>query len=394
MKKILIIGSGAAGIAAAEAARERDTDCSVTVISQETELPYNRPMLTKNLCDSAIEAAKIAIHPANWYQDHRINLIQGKKITALLPDKSAVADSEGTQYEYDSLILALGASCFVPPIAGSDSAGVHTIRKIADVKLIQEQIAGKSNAAVIGGGVLGLEAAASLSKAGLKVTVLEAMPRLMPRQLDEEAAENLMQIAAEKGVLILTGQKITTIEPGRVITETGTYSADTVIISAGVRANIQLAKEAGIVCDRAIVINDKAETNLPHIYACGDCAQLNGVNYALWSQALAEGTAAGNNAAGGEESFRLGSPSLTFFGLGTTLCAAGDNSSNPDAEYTSIDANDNTGRAFRRITGKDDHICGFEMIGTLKGMKELQEALGKHVMISEAEQLLKDIPVR
>ncbi len=394
MKNILIIGSGAAGTAAAEAARKQDADCSITIISQETELPYNRPMLTKNLCDSNIAAERIAIHPAYWYQEHRIEMIQGQKIEKILPNEAAIMDSDGVKYAYDSLILALGASCFVPPIAGSDNQMVHTIRKIEDVKKIQAQVAGKKNAVVIGGGVLGLEAAWSLCKAGINATVLEAMPRLMPRQLDEEAADKLMHIAADNGVLILTGQKITAIESDKVVTETGSYPADVVIISAGVRADVQLAKDSGITCERAIVINEKAETSIPHIYACGDCAQLNGMNYALWSQALAEGTAAGKNAAGGDETFQLGSPAMTFFGLGTILCAAGDNGSNPEYTYSSIYAHDNDSQAFRKITGRNGHMCGFEMIGTLKGLKEMQDALSRNALKIEAEHLLSKIPVR
>lgn len=389
MKKILILGSGAAGVSAAEAARKQDPDAEITVLSRETELPYNRPMLTKKLCDSGICPERIAIHPGAWYQEHRIQRIDGKQAEKILKEESAVTDTEGNRYAYDSLILALGASCFIPPIAGSDSDHVHTVRTVEDVKKIQSLLAGKKHAVVIGGGVLGLEAAWSLCQDGISVTVLEAMPRLMPRQLDAETAEHLMKIAADKGIRILTGEKITAIEEGRVVSESGSYEADAVIVSAGVRASVQLAKDAGIVCERAIVINDRAETSEKNIYACGDCAQLNGVNYALWSQALLEGSTAGCNAAGGQAAFRLEPPALTFFGLNTTLFAAGDNSSKPDTEYTCIYGTEDQSPVFRKCTFLEGKLCGVELIGTMKEMRSLQKALNEHAGLAETEALLR-----
>lgn len=147
---------------------------------------------------------------------------------------------------------------------------------------------------VIGGGVLGLEAAWELKKAGCQVTVLEAACQLMGRQLDDAAGEMLKHISEQQGVQIYTGVSIASIDgednvTGVTLTDGRTFPAELVIVSAGVRANTALAKTAGIEVDRAVIVNSKMETNVPDIYACGDCAQYDGLNYAIWPEASEQG---------------------------------------------------------------------------------------------------------
>ena len=268
----VILGGGAAAVSAAEAVREHDHTGRIVMISGDSHLPYNRPMLTKALM-ADFSNKQIAIHPAAWYGEHSIDLILGAEIAKLDTAARKCILKDGREYAYDKCIYALGASCFIPPIEGSrDDDKVRTIRTLDDVALIQSLIREKQKVVLIGGGVLGLEAAWELSKGGKDVTVLEAMNRLMPRQLDEKASAMVAAIAEARGLHMHTGVKITKIEADgdqRIVhTETGDYPCDLVIVSAGVRANVALAKDAGIVCDRSVVVNAKMETSVPDVYAC------------------------------------------------------------------------------------------------------------------------------
>ncbi len=378
-KKYIIIGSGAAGVSAAEEIRKNDSEALIQIISRDTVIPYNRPKLTKSINDLDLCADKIAIHPADWYREQNIELTLDTEIVHIDSDKKQVTDRNGRTYTYDRLILATGASCFVPPIQGSDTEGVVTIRTIEDVKKIQSALADKQRVLLIGGGVLGLEAAWGFLQLKKEVTILEAMPRLMPRQLDEEASEVLKNLVESKGAAIHTGIKIEKIEKENdglhVSTDQGMFICDLAVVSAGVRASVSLAKEAGIAVDRSIVIDEKAQTSIPDIYACGDCAEFQGVNYSLWSQALNEGMAAGRNASGVPYAYANSAAALTFFGMGTMLYALGDIGSDSTKIYKLLDMSIPEKSICRRFYFKDDRLCGVILIGNLTGWKELSAML-------------------
>lgn len=379
-KKYIIIGSGAAGVSAAEEIRKNDADAQIQIISKDTEIPYNRPKLTKSINDLGLCAEKIAIHPSDWYEQQNIQLLLNTEIMHIDAAAKTVTDSNDSTYSYDSLILATGASCFVPPIQGSDTEGVVTIRTIEDVKKIQTALADKNRVLLIGGGVLGLEAAWGFLQLKKEVTVLEAMPRLMPRQLDEEASAVLQNLIVSKGASIHTGIRIERIEKEddglHVSTDQGVFICDLIVVSAGVRASVSLAKEAGIAIDRSIVIDEKAQTSIPDIYACGDCAQFQGVNYSLWSQALNEGMAAGSNASGKPYSYVNSAAALTFFGMGTMLYALGDQGSDPAKTYETLDCSEPEKNICRRFHFVNQKLCGVILIGSMTYWKELAAALG------------------
>lgn len=201
MKKIFIIGGGIAALEAAKSARSTQRDALIVLISAENFLPYSRPMLTKQLMGK-VTAQDLAVESAAWYDEKDIVVLTGRTVAAIDPvGKTLVAG--GTPFHWDSLILATGASCFVPPIPGADGANVVAVRTFGDVARVREIAKTAKNAAVIGGGVLGLEAASSLAKAGLSVTVLEHGDQLMKRQIDAQAAQHLESAMAGKGVKLL-----------------------------------------------------------------------------------------------------------------------------------------------------------------------------------------------
>ena len=271
MKKIFIIGGGIAALEAAKSARSTQRDALIVLISAENALPYSRPMLTKQLMGK-VTAQDLAVESAAWYDEKDIVVLTGRTVTAIDPvGKTLVAG--GIPFHWDSLILATGASCFVPPIPGADGANVVAVRTFEDVARVREIAKTAKNAAVIGGGVLGLEAASSLAEAGLSVTVLEHGDQLMKRQIDAQAAQHLESAMAGKGVKLLKSADSARIDASGVTLVDGTrIPAELVIVSAGVRANIRLAKDAGIAAERHIAVDDHMRTNLPDVYAAGDCA--------------------------------------------------------------------------------------------------------------------------
>ena len=197
MKKIFIIGGGIAALEAAKSARSTQRDALIVLISAENFLPYSRPMLTKQLMGK-VTAQDLAVESAAWYDEKDIVVLTGRTVTAIDPvGKTLMAG--GTPFHWDSLILATGASCFVPPIPGADGANVVAVRTFDDVARVREIAKTAKNAAVIGGGVLGLEAASSLAEAGLSVTVLEHGDQLMKRQIDAQAAQHLESAMAPSG---------------------------------------------------------------------------------------------------------------------------------------------------------------------------------------------------
>ena len=224
------------------------------------------------------------------------------------------------------------------------------------------------NAVVIGGGVLGLEAAWELSKAKCKVTVLELADKLMGRQLDYEGGKFLEEIIKGTGINIKLNVRIDEIEGENLVTGVRingneVIEADLVIISCGIAANSKIAKEAGINANRAIIVNEKMETNVSDIYACGDCAEYNGINYAIWPQALEMGKVAGANATGDSLTYETVDAALSFNGMNTSLYVIGDNGKNPNVQYKTVEFKDPVKKTYTKYYFANNRLCGVILIG-------------------------------
>ena len=383
----IILGNGAAGHYAAEAIRKRDRTGTITMISNEPYRTYNRPMLTKSIM-AGLNEEQIAVEDASWYEENHIYQILGHEVVKIDPEAKEVHLDDGSKYHYTKLIYALGSECFIPPIKGADKDGVIAIRRLSDTKKVAEKLKETKHAVVIGGGVLGLEAAWELKKSRCEVTVLELAPVLMGRQLDKTAGEMLKKISEGQGIQIHTGVQIEAIEGGEkaegVCLADGTViPAELVIVSCGVRANTALAKEAGIETDRAVIVNEKMETNIPDIYACGDCAQYEGINYAIWPQAVEEGKTAGAQAAGDDNTYSTVPAALSFHGMNTALFAAGDNGQNPDLIYKTVEYKDEGKKQYQKYYFLNNRLCGVILIGDTSRMAEMTEALKHHRQYKE-----------
>lgn len=377
----VILGNGAAGLSAAEAIRERNGSCTVIMVSDEPYLSYNRPMLTKSL-SSLKNAEEIAIHDREWYEKNKIVNKLGVRAEKLDTAAKTVILNDGERLKYDKCIYALGSECFIPPIAGADKPEVVAVRRMDDVIRISALSQRVKNTVVIGGGVLGLEAAWEMHRGGSRVTVLEVADRLMVRQLDDAAGELIANIIVDAGIDFRVNAAITEIIGDGSVTgvklEDGTvYPADLVIISAGVRANTAIAKEAGIETERSVIVNERMETSAADVYACGDCAQYNGVNYAIWSQALEMGRTAGANAAGDTVSYVPVPAALTFEGLNTSLFAAGDNGRTPGQRYKTAEVRDPAKKTYEKYYFTEEGLAGVILIGDTSRLGELTTALNE-----------------
>ena len=372
----VILGNGCAGVSAAQAIRERDKTGRILLISNEGPA-YQRPMLTKAML-SGLTADQMALHPAGWYEAQNIVQILERQVVAVDAQAMQVELDGGFKLPYTKLIFALGSESFIPPIPGHDKQGVVAIRRLGDVEKVQAMGASLKKAVVIGGGVLGLEAAWELRKAGVQVTVLELAPKLMGRQLDDQAAAVLLDACAKSEVRVETGVQIQAIQGGESVTgvELGSgevIPADLVILSTGVRANTAVAQAAGVEVDRAIVVNQRMETNLPGVYACGDCAQYQGVNYALWPEAQEQGKTAGACATGELTQYQPIRPILNFHGMNTEVFSMGDPGKTPGVEYKTLEIRD--GENLQRLYFTGNRLCGVILVGDLSQMADLMAAV-------------------
>ena len=306
--------------------------------------------------------------------------ILNRTVTGILPGERAVVLDGALKLPYTKLILALGSECFIPPIPGIDKDHVAAIRRFADVEKIRSLGDSLKRAVVIGGGVLGLEAAWELRKARCEVTVLELAPVIMGRQLDDTAAAMLLSQCARAGVRVETGVQIDAIQGEGAVTgvklSTGeVIPADLVVVSCGVRANTAIAKTAGVETDRAIVVSETMETNLPGVYACGDCAQFNGINFALWPEAQEQGKVAGACATGDLAAYKTISPILAFHGMETELFSLGDPGKTPGVAYQTVEIRDEVQGHLERYYFTGGRLCGVILVGDLSRMADMIKAV-------------------
>ena len=385
--KYLILGGGIAALEAARAIRARDKTGAITILSDEQHLPYNRPMLTKALLADMTEE-QILVEPQSWFDEQNITFVQGMKVKAINPAEKSVVCGDDVILVYDKLIYALGARSFIPPTPGADQEHVVAVRTLEDVAKIRTLRPSVKHAAVIGGGVLGLEAAWSLSKAGLKVTVLEFAPKIMQRQLSGEASDFLTGLIEETGIAVLTGAETAEIRRDSLLLKDGReIPAELVIMSTGVRGNVEIAKEAGITVNRSIVVNERMETNIPGIYAAGDCAEFNGVNYALWSQSVGQGKTAGANAAGDDLSYETVDGALSFNGMNTSLFSVGDNGKDPVKPYRTVEIRDARKRQYEKYTFLNNRLTGVILIGDTSRLGELSVKVKEHAPYKDVIQI-------
>ena len=337
-RKYLILGGGTAAVSAAEAIRLRDGTGKITLLSAEDCLPINRPLLSKDE-PVGVEGLSLTIHDADWYRERNIEIRLSTVVTAINTAKKTV--TAGEAYTYDRLIYALGAECFVPPFPGREKDGVVTLRHKNDLDGLWKRMESAKNAVVIGGGAIGLEAGSKMMRCGIRVTVLEAAEQIMERQIDRESADCIKASIASFGCECLEGVSVAEILGDERVTgvrlaDGREFPADIVLVSCGVRPNTELAKAAGIPVGRGVTVDRHMKTAGEGVYACGDCAEYEGVNFQLWSEASMQGRAAGANAAGDDVSYTTPLLGMGQSFFGTSFFAVGDPGKKPGVKYKTV----------------------------------------------------------
>lgn len=374
---ILIIGGGVAAVNAADAVSSRNKKARITIISKEKYLPYYRTRLTE-IIDNEIPMERMLIKKESWYAERNIKLLLEEEVISVATDEKFVELASGKRLNYDFLVIASGARCFVPPFENKDLKNVRVIREMAETYDIIDTAKKSKKVVVIGGGVLGLEAAWGFKNLGLDVTVLEVMPRVLPRQLDEKGSELLEKLIKTSGVNIMTGVEIKGFAGSdcveKVVLKNGVeLDADLVIISAGIAPNKEFMLSTKIAVNRGIIVNEKMETSIKDIYACGDIAEYNGKIIGLWQVAMEQGKIVGANICGEEKIYSEQIQPLSFEGMNTQLLSIGNIT---DSSETVVDYNAEK-NIYRKFFFKNEILVGALLIGdtgksvaVIKGVRE------------------------
>lgn len=275
---VLILGGGQASAQAAASLRLAGFDGAVTIASEETTPPYQRPPLSKGYLLGELDAERLAAKPPAFYEQNDIALALGARATAIDLTAGEVWFARGARRPFDKLIIATGARARRLKIPGADLAGVMTLRTRNDADALRARLASAKNVVVIGGGYIGLETAAAARKQGCAVTVLEMAPRLLARVAGPELADFYARRHAAEGVDIRVNdsaaQFVGAAQVEAVVTASGDrLPADTVVIGVGVIANTEAAEAAGLRCDDGVVTDAASRTSAPNVYAIGDCAR-------------------------------------------------------------------------------------------------------------------------
>lgn len=368
--KLVMVGNGMAGVRTLEELLKIAPDLyDITVFGAEPHPNYNRILLSPVLAGEQT-VDEIILNPLAWYDEQGIRLHLGRKVTRIDRVKRLVHAQDGSVAAYDRLLLSTGSTPFILPVPGKDLAGVVAYRDIADTKAMIDAAARYKHAVVIGGGLLGLEAANGLMRRGMQVTVVHIMPWLMERQLDEVAGGLLRKSLEERGIRFELGAHTEALIPdtdGRVMAvrfkDGREIPADLVVMAAGIRPNTALAESAGLHCQRGIVVNDTLQTVTdPRIYAVGECAAHRGIAYGLVAPLFEQGKVCATHLAhfgigrygGSQTSTKLKVTGIDLFSAGDFMGGAG---------CEEIVLSDPYAGVYKKLVLRDDKLVGACLYG-------------------------------
>lgn len=400
----LLIGNSIAALCAAGEIRKADPDCAITILGDEPHKPYSRPLISYYLAGK-IEKERLFTFPENLYEELSIEPLLGQKALEISPREQEVILDGAQKIKFDRLLIACGASAFVPDVPGKDLEGVFTFTTLDDALAIDDFIATSSPEAalVLGGGMIGLKAAEALATRGLSVTIVELADRLLSVTFDKEASSFFESALAEHGIRLFTSTTIKTIEgkggsvTGCLLENSETIPCQMVVMAVGVRPRVELAAGAGLSTGRGIVVDPHMRTSHPAIYAAGDVAQVRNIldeteqPIPIWPVAAATGKVAGANMVGADKVFEGAFPANSITLFERAAIAAGITEPPQDARVeTGVRRVDE--HAYRKVVLRDGKLAGFVMVdrieragiytGLLKASVELDSL--------EPERLLSD----
>jgi nitrite reductase (NADH) large subunit len=376
------VGNGAAGNTAAEQIRKADPEGSITIFCAEDQPFYYRVRLPEVVAGE-IGLEKITLHSRAWYEEKGIELLSGRSASEVDIAAGRIRGEEGGWRSFDSLLLAVGARSFVPPVPGAHHEGVHTLRTWADARTIAERADRTDRAILVGGGLLGLETGYGLIRRGVEVEVVEFFPRLLPRQMDAAGAAKLQghlesmgfsfHLGAQAREIVKSGEGLgLRLEDGR------STQGGLVVFSAGIRPNLDLAEHIGLETDKGVVVDDRLRTSAPDIFAAGDAVEHRGRVYGIWPAAREQGRVAGINMAGGDAEYAGTVISNSLKVAGIDLTSAGE--IDPEGAMTSAVYQDDG--CYRKIVVDEGRIKGFIFYGVVEGVRECTRALEENKEVS------------
>jgi len=365
-EKLVIIGNGMAPGRMLEYLFESAPgQFDVTIFNAESRVNYNRLMLSPVLSGEKTYE-EIITHGDDWYTDNNVALHRSSPVTLIDRDAKTVLSANGIVAHYDRLVIATGSSPFVPPIPGHQLDGVITYRDLDDVDKMIAACTRGARAVVLGGGLLGLEAAAGLRMRGIEVTVLHLSPTLMERQLDPAAGYLLEKAFIERGIKVITRantkQVLGTDKVEGVLLDDGTIiPADLMVMAVGIRPSTDLAKAAGLAVNRGIVVDDQLRTEDPSIFALGECAEHRGLCYGLVAPLYEMGDVLAKTLLGQDAAYNGSVTSTKLKVTGIDLFSAGDFGEGEDREE--IVLRDANAGVYKRLVLRDDKIIGAVLYG-------------------------------
>lgn len=379
--KVVIVGNGVAGITAARTLRERDRDVKIVVFSEERYHYYPRPKLIEFLAGE-VEQDSLPFYPEGWYKERAIEVHLGCRVESIDVGRRFVRLADGAQIEYDRLLLANGSRPNLPPVEGVGQEGVFTLRTLDDALRIKSYARPGARALVVGGGLLGLESARALKGLGLDVAVLQLGGRLLPAQLDAEGAEMLKKQIEAHGIEIVLNASTSAISGnGRangVRLEDGrSLAASLVLISAGIKSNIELAGSAGLTVNKGVITDERLATSAENVYAIGDVAEVGSRVYGIIPAAVDQAKVAVDSIMGSVgEGYHGTVPSNTLQVVGIDLTSVG--LVNPE------------GDGFEELRWSDDQRGVYKKLVLQRGLAVGAIVLGDRQIVPSVARMVRE----
>jgi len=335
------------------------------VIGDEPRLAYNRVLLSSVLAGEAT-SQEIELRSASWWRDRGVTLTYGCAANSIDLNGRTIHLANGAAVPFSKVVIATGSTAIRLNVPGADLPGVHTFRDSRDVDLLLKLAREKKRVVVVGGGLLGLEAAYGLTKAGSKVTLLHLMDRLMERQLDAPAAALLKRLVESKGIEVLLGANTKQIlgegtMTGIELSDGQIIAADAVVFAAGIRPNVTLAKDAGVPVNRGIVVDDRLRTGSADVFALGECAEHRGTCYGLVEPAYEQARVLADHLAGRPAQYVGSVVSTNLKVSGVSVFSAGDFIGESGAD--TLVFNDERRGTYKKLVVADGRLTGAVLVG-------------------------------
>jgi len=392
--RVVIVGNGLSGTILAKTMRELDPEAQIVLLGDEKHLYYPRPNLIEYLAGN-LPFERLFAFKEEWYREQRLELHLESRVRKIHRDSQTVETSGGGTFPYDRLVLANGAFASIPPFRGTDKRGVFTLRTLDDAKAILEYMEQHARVAVIGGGLLGLEIARAVNTRGGDVDVYEFFPRLLPRQLDTPGAEVLQRQIEGLGIRVhldvATEEILGEGEAlGLRFKDGGESRADMVIVAAGVRPRIDLARDAGLETDKGIVVDDTLRTSDPNIFAAGDSVQHRGRIYGIIPAAFQQARTAAHSVLGRSQTYEGTVPSNTLKVMGVNVTSIGQFAPEPETAQEFRREVPDQG-LYKKLVIQDGRLIGAIWMGTKEGVNEINRLVAEKADVSRwMDRLLDD----